>query len=159
MLTALPPELLYLILGFLDFEDIIPITTAYDQLKPLIDKYVHLHYAFHAAVYEHLVQFEQFTMHNESQMTMKIAARLLRIICNIVEGVPKYEHRTVFTEKLDILQNLVANRVLQVSGSADEYADLCLKMRQIYLHTPEIRILHDPVSCMREYGISTVHCS
>ncbi|KAG2174733.1 hypothetical protein INT43_005791, partial [Umbelopsis isabellina] len=144
MLTALPPELLYLVLGFLSFDDIIPLATACEQLKLLVDNYVRVHYSFHAAVYKQLMQFEQLNMHNESQTTMKTAAKLLRLICNIVEDVPKFEHRTVFTENLDILQNLVVNQVLHVSDSADKYADLCLKMRIIYLHTPEIRILHDP---------------
>lgn len=146
MLAALPPELLYLILDFLDFYDALALLSTHYNLTPTIDAYVRSNYSFHSTVYTQLLEFEKLCIDRNSDQIDTIAYNLLQAICDIVEPLPKYEHRTIFSEKLDILQELVVHRVLHIQNCEDDYASLCLKVRQIYLHTPSIRILHDPVS-------------
>ncbi|KAG0166011.1 hypothetical protein DFQ30_007693 [Apophysomyces sp. BC1015] len=76
-----------------------------------------------------------------------MAAHLLQLICHIVETCPKYEHRAKFTDLLDTLQQLVVRRILSTdvrTGIEYDYASLCLQIRHTYLHTPSIRVLHDP---------------
>ncbi|KAG0175789.1 hypothetical protein DFQ28_007773 [Apophysomyces sp. BC1034] len=82
-----------------------------------------------------------------------MAAHLLQLICHIVETCPKYEHRAKFTDLLDTLQQLVVRRILSTdvrTGIEYDYASLCLQIRHTYLHTPSIRVLHDPMLQDRE---------
>jgi hypothetical protein len=144
MLTTLPPELLYLILGFLDFYDALSLLSTHRSLQPTIQTFLRSNFAFHEAVYQRLLDFERRADDNDHLDA--IANALLQLICEIVQPLPNYDHRAVFTEKLDIMQNLVVHRVLRIPNMEDDYARLCLKIRHIYLHAPSIRILHDPVS-------------
>lgn len=146
MLAVLPPELLYLVLDFLDFYDALSLLSTHDHIRPIVEAYLHTNYAFHDIIYRQLLEFEESRADRDSDKIVSIAHNLLQSICDIVELLPKYDHRTVFSEKLDVLQNLVAHRVLHIPNCEDDYGNLCLQVRQIYLHTPSIRILHDPVS-------------
>lgn len=146
MLTDLPAELLYSILDFLDFHDALSLLSAHRSLQPAVRNFIHSNYAFHEAVYDRMLDFERTV--TSKDCTDSIAYDLLQLICDIVEPLPNYEHRTVFSEKLDIMQNLVVHRVLEIPNSEDHYARLCLRIRHIYLHAPSIRILHDPVSSL-----------
>ncbi|KAI9288006.1 hypothetical protein BC943DRAFT_317584 [Umbelopsis sp. AD052] len=140
MLTDLPAELLYSILDFLEFHDAVSLSFTHRSLQPAVRNFLRSNFAFHEAVYERMLDFERTATDN----TDSIAYDLLQLICDIVEPMPNYEHRAIFSEKLDILQNLVVHRVLQIPNCEDHYARLCLRIRHIYLHAPSIRILHDP---------------
>jgi hypothetical protein len=94
--------------------------------------------------------YEAITPTERQATKTEFAHQILQLICKPVEDMPKVEHRTKFSELLEILQNLTIQRILATdlksNGLEHDYAALCLEIRSLYLHTPSIRVLHDPVS-------------
>ncbi|KAI8976513.1 hypothetical protein BDB01DRAFT_349789 [Pilobolus umbonatus] len=135
-MIPLPTELIWRIYDYLDYKDIEPFTSI---LPSLSIEYLQQHYPFHHKVKTLLLQFEKTP-------DQDIALDLLHSICDRVSPLPYYEQRHQFTQLLDTLQTLIVERVLDPdlsTGCERHYADLCLSIRTIYLHTSSIRVLHD----------------
>jgi len=150
MIDFLPNEVFWLILNHLDYQDIEQL-----QLIPQLSKtalhYIQQHYPFHYKTSSLLRLFEAITpSERQSKDTkLKFSQQILQQICKQVEVLPKMDHRAKFTELLDIVQQFIVARILSPdlrAGIEHDYANLCLEIRSQYLHTPSIRVLHDPVS-------------
>lgn len=153
MLQLLPNELLWLVLNHLDYAEVKRLAS----IKPLqskITQYMQQQYPFQYKLTSLLSLFEAITT-SERQLAetkLEFANQILQLICKSVEPHPKFDHRTYFTELLDVLQQFILDRILTPDlkrGLEVDYANLCLQIRSIYLHTPSIRVLHDPVSIER----------
>lgn len=149
MLTKLPTELLCSVLNYLEYDDLDTLLQI-ESLEDVIRHHLHRHYRFHYQISSLLRLFESLTPteRHKSETRNEFAQQLLQLICHIVERCPKFEHRAKFTALLDTLQYLVVKRILAADirpGMEHDYASLCLDIRHIYLHSPAIRVLHDPV--------------
>lgn len=150
MIQLLPTELLWTVLNNLDYQDLDTLWKI-KRLEPNILYYVQTHYKFHYQISSLLRIYEAITPteRQHAETKTKIAKEILEFIRSQVESVPKYEHRSKFTELLDIVQQLTLQRILstdfKANGLEHDYAGLCLEVRGLYLHTPSIRVLHDPV--------------
>lgn len=150
MLQELPTELLCAVLTQLEYDDLDTLLQIV-SIEPIVRHHVLRRYRFHYQVSSLLRLFESFTPSERERQESEgdLANQLLQLICYSVEKQPKFEHRSKFTELLDIMQYLVVRRILSPElrpGLEKDYASLCLKIRHIYLHTPSIRVLHDPAS-------------
>ncbi|KAF7730297.1 hypothetical protein EC973_002541 [Apophysomyces ossiformis] len=148
MLNQLPIELLCSVLSWLEYDDLDTLLQ-FDSIAPIVRHHLHRHFRFHYQTTSLLRLFESLTTteRNKQETRSEMATHLLQLICHIVEKCPKYDHRTKFTELLDTLQQLVVRRILSTdmrTGLEYDYASLCLQVRHTYLHTPSIRVLHDP---------------
>ncbi|KAL1934776.1 hypothetical protein VTP01DRAFT_6958 [Rhizomucor pusillus] len=148
MLQELPTELLCAVLTQLEYDDLDTLLQIV-SIEPIVRHHVLRRYRFHYQVSSLLRLFESFTPSERERQESEgdLANQLLQLICYSVEKQPKFEHRSKFTELLDIMQYLVVRRILSPElrpGLEKDYASLCLKIRHIYLHTPSIRVLHDP---------------
>jgi hypothetical protein len=148
MLQFIPTEVLWSILNHLEYQDL-DVLLQIDPLALAVRHHVQAHYPFHYKITSLLRLFESLTpTERQHQETKALSLQILQLICEQVETSPKFEHRLKFTELLDIVQQLVVQRVLSTnlkSGLEHDYANLCLQVREFYLHTPSIRALHDPV--------------
>ncbi|KAI8882417.1 hypothetical protein K501DRAFT_221294 [Backusella circina FSU 941] len=148
MLPLIPTEVLWNILNHLEYQDLDTLLHI-GTLAPAVRHHVQTHYPFHYKITSLLRLFESLTpTERQCQETKaELSLQVLQLICEQVENSPKFEHRLKFTELLDIVQQLVVQRVLSAhlkSGLEHDYANLCLQVREFYLHTPSIRALHDP---------------
>ncbi|CEP17322.1 hypothetical protein [Parasitella parasitica] len=148
MINLLPNEIFWLVLDHLEYKDIENLQAILCLSKSAL-LYIQKHYRFHYKINSLLRLFEAITpSERQSKDTkLKFSQQILQHICSQVEILPKLEHRTKFTELLDILQQLIVARILSEDSKAgieQDYANLCLEIRSSYLHTPAIRILHDP---------------
>lgn len=151
MIHLLPTELLWTVLHNLEYQDL-DILLKIKRIEPAILHYIQTHYKFHYKVSSLLRLYEAITptQRQEVDTKNKLAQEILQNICTQVEYVPKFEHRSKFTELLEVVQQLTIQRILapdfKSNGLEHDYAALCLGIRSLYLHTPSIRVLHDPVS-------------
>lgn len=150
MIDTLPNEVLWLVLNHLDYQDIEQLQLI-SQLSKTASHYTQQHYPFHYKINSLLRLFEAITPSERQSKDTKLefSQQILQQICKQVEILPKMDHRTKFTELLDIVQQFIVARILSPdlkAGSEHDYANLCLEIRSQYLHTPSIRVLHDPVS-------------
>lgn len=151
MIHLLPTELLWNILNQLEYQDLDRLLKV-KRLESTVHYYIQIHYKFHYQIASLLRLYEAITPTERQQLETKqqVANKILQFICKQVEPLPKFEHRTKFSELLDIVQQLTLQRILATdfksNGLEHDYAGLCLKIRDLYLHTPAIRVLHDPVS-------------
>ncbi|KAI8079897.1 uncharacterized protein BX664DRAFT_204745 [Halteromyces radiatus] len=148
MLHELPTELLWTILDYLQYEDIDTLLSI-GPLAPMVSTYLQKHYRFHFQVASLLRCYETLTSTERQKQDTRYdtAQQILHILCYHVQQCSKFDQRAEFTQLLDILQQLVVQRVLCPSlsqGLERDYASLCLEIRHIYLHTASIRGLHDP---------------
>ncbi|ORZ10794.1 hypothetical protein BCR42DRAFT_422022, partial [Absidia repens] len=148
MLHELPTELLWTILNYLEYDDITTILSI-GQMEAMVTPYLQQHYRFHYNVASLLRHYESWSNIERQKQDVRrdIAQQLLHLLCHHVQQCSKFEQRAKFTQLLDILQNLVVQRVLCPSLDRDldrDYAALCLDIRHCYLHTASIRGLHDP---------------
>ncbi|RUS18300.1 hypothetical protein BC937DRAFT_88949 [Endogone sp. FLAS-F59071] len=148
MLTSLPPELYLTILSYLDFEDAETLLYIIPDLRTYTLHYLHTAYPFQANIAVLLSRFEPLTPSLPPSHLETLATALLDQIRLIVEAQPKFNHRASFTEHLDILQSLILHRLLsprrpQPPGYELRYAELCLAIREHYLHSNHLRSLHD----------------
>jgi hypothetical protein len=148
MIHLLPTELLWTILNNLEYHDLI-ILLKIRRLEPAILHFIQVHYRFHFKITSLLRMYEAITPTDRQlpETKAKFATQILESICKQVESVPKIDYRNKFSELLDIVQQLTIQRILAVDFKSNErdYALLCLEIRSLYLHTPSIRVLHDPV--------------
>lgn len=156
MIHLLPTELLWTVLNNLEYGDVDTLLKV-KRIEHAILHYIQVHYKFHYKITSLLRLFEAITptQRQEIDTKTKLAQDILQHICTQVEHVPKFEHRTKFSELLDIVQQLTIQRILATdfksNGLEHDYASLCLSIRSLYLHTPSIRVLHDPVSSVYIY--------
>jgi hypothetical protein len=155
MLSLLPNELLWLVLNNLDYPEVKKLSTI-TPIQAKITQYIQQQYPFQYKLTSSLSLFEAITT-SERQLEktkLEFANQILQLICNSVEPYPKFDHRTHFTELLDVLQQFILDRILTPdlkTGLELDYANLCLEIRSIYLHTPSIRVLHDPVTIIYNF--------
>ena len=167
MLQKLPTELLCVVMKYLTFDDLEELYKI-QILEPIVRHHLLRHYRFHYQVSSLLRLFETSLKRKNKKLNRSgndtsddndtsdrredIANQLLELICHVVEKYPKYEHRTKFSDLLGILESTVVKRILAHNNNnipaqaENDYALLCLDIRYKYLHTPSIRVLHDPVS-------------
>ncbi|KAI7898555.1 uncharacterized protein BX663DRAFT_524575 [Cokeromyces recurvatus] len=153
MIELLPNELLETVLYHLTYEEVetllesIPKDT-YSTLAQRITGYLKHQYPFQTALSVTIQQFEQTCLRQQQDTHHHTAQQLLALICEQAEPLPPYDRRSRFTELLDIVQRFILQRVLYLTehfvACQEGYARLCLLIRDIYLHTPSIRVLHDP---------------
>ncbi|KAG2195653.1 hypothetical protein INT47_002892 [Mucor saturninus] len=149
MIQLLPTELLWTVLNNLEYGDLDNLWKI-KRLEPTILYYIQTHYKFHYQISSLLRIFEAITptARQQGETKTKMAREMLEFIRSSVACLPKYEHRSKFTELLDIVQQLTLQRILasdfKANGLEHDYAGLCLQVRALYLHTPSIRVLHDP---------------
>ncbi|KAG2222941.1 hypothetical protein INT45_012919 [Circinella minor] len=167
MLQKLPTELLCVVMKYLTFDDLDELYKI-QILEPIVRHHLLRHYRFHYQVSSLLRLFESSLKRKreKKQSSLRyndsnndndtndrredIANQLLELICHAVEKYPKYEHRTKFSDLLGILESTVIKRILTHNNNnipqeaEDDYALLCLDIRYKYLHSPSIRVLHDP---------------
>ncbi|KAI9245094.1 hypothetical protein BDA99DRAFT_290804 [Phascolomyces articulosus] len=172
MLQKLPTELLCVVMKHLTYDDLDELNKI-RILEPIVRHHLLHHYRFHYQVSSLLRLFEsslinrkkkkkkQFNDNNDSgsdhddvheDRREDIANQLLELICHAVEKCPKHEHRSKFSDLLNILEARVVKRILaydMIPQAENDYALLCLDIRYKYLHSPSIRVLHDPVSSLR----------
>lgn len=148
MIHLLPTELLWTILNHLDYQDLISCLKI-RRLEPAILHYIQVYYKFHFKITSLLRMYEAITPTDRqlSDTKVQFATQILESICKQVESVPKIDHRNKFSELLEVVQQLTIQRILALDFKSNErdYASLCLEIRALYLHTPSIRVLHDPV--------------
>lgn len=158
MIQLLPTELLWTVLNNLEYQDLDTLWKI-KRLEQTILYYIQTHYKFHYKISSLLRLYEAITPTERQQLETKteMANKILQFICTQVESVPKFEHRTKFSELLDIVQQLTLQRILssdfKSNGLEHDYAGLCLEVRGLYLHTPSIRVLHDPVKLLSPFLI------
>ncbi|RCH77493.1 hypothetical protein CU098_001067, partial [Rhizopus stolonifer] len=148
MLHLLPNELLWTVFLDLEYQDLDSLV----QIKPISSTVLHFiqqHYNFHYKIVSLLRLYEAITPseRHSKETRHEFANKILQLICKQVGQLPKFEHRNKFTELLDIVQQFVIQRILSddlKAGLEHDYANLCLQVRSLYLHTPSIRVLHDP---------------
>ncbi|KAI8644257.1 hypothetical protein BD408DRAFT_413574 [Parasitella parasitica] len=148
MISLLPNEVFWLVLDHLEYKDLENL-----QAISLLSKgtllYIQQHFRFQYKINSLLRLFEAITP-SERQLKdtkLKFSQQILQQICAQVQVLPKIDHRAKFTELLDILQQFIVARILSEDSKAGiehDYANLCLEIRSSYLHTPSIRVLHDP---------------
>ncbi|CAO3619596.1 unnamed protein product [Mucor hiemalis] len=149
MIHLLPTELLWTVLHNLEYQDLDTLLKI-KRIEPAILHYIQAHYKFHYKVSSLLRLYEAITptQRQEVDTKNKLAQEILQNICTQVEYVPKLEHCSKFTELLEVVQQLTIQRILapdfKCNGLEHDYAALCLGIRSLYLHTPSIRVLHDP---------------
>lgn len=149
MLQKLPAELLSGVLDCLEYDDLNQLLNV-PSVEPIVRHHLLRHFKFHYQIGSLLRLFESLTPSERhlADTRNELARQFLHLICHHVEGYPKVEQRTQFTDKLEILHDLVLKRILSSDlrpGLEHDYAAICLDIRSIYLHTPSIRVLHDPV--------------
>ncbi|RUS34659.1 hypothetical protein BC938DRAFT_479322 [Jimgerdemannia flammicorona] len=150
MLTSLPPELFLVVLSYLDFHDAETLLYVSTLLRTHTLHHLHSVFPFEASVTSLLSSFDTLPppdRHNPALLTA-LASQLLDQIRVAVEAQPKWNHRACFIDHLDTLQHLVLRRLTHPRypqpGLERRYAELCLQVRQLYLHSPALRLLHDP---------------
>lgn len=150
MIHVLPTELLWTVLNNLEYQDLDTLLKV-KRLESTILYYIQTHYKFHYKIASLLRLYEAITPteRQQSETKTQVANKILQFICDLVESLPKFEHRAKFSELLEIVQQLTLQRILasdfKSNGLEHDYAFLCLEIRNLYLHTPSIRVLHDPV--------------
>ncbi|KAI8375523.1 hypothetical protein BD560DRAFT_71475 [Blakeslea trispora] len=148
MLDLLPNELLWNVFSHLSYQDLDRLS----EIKPISTTtiyFIQQHYNFHYKTNTLLGLYEAITPteRHSKETKHEFANKILQSICTQVVELPKFEHRNKFTELLDIVQQFVIDRILAddlKAGLEHDYANLCLEVRSLYLHTPSIRVLHDP---------------
>ncbi|KAF1802180.1 hypothetical protein V8B55DRAFT_1477768 [Mucor lusitanicus] len=148
MIDTLPNEVFWLVLNHLDYQDMEQLQLISPLSKTALH-YTQQHYPFHYKINSLLRLFEAITPSERQSKDTKLefSQQILQQICKQVEILPKMDHRAKFTELLDIVQQFIVARILSPdlkSGIEHDYANLCLEIRSQYLHTPSIRVLHDP---------------
>lgn len=152
MIDTLPNEVFWLVLNHLDYQDMEQLQLISPLSKTALH-YTQQHYPFHYKINSLLRLFEAITPSERQSKDTKLefSQQILQQICKQVEILPKMDHRAKFTELLDIVQQFIVARILSPdlkSGIEHDYANLCLEIRSQYLHTPSIRVLHDPVGSL-----------
>ncbi|KAL0091540.1 hypothetical protein J3Q64DRAFT_1320413 [Phycomyces blakesleeanus] len=147
MLTRLPNELLDVVLGRLEYDDLDTLSTL-ESLRPIVQHHLNQHFHYHCTIASLLRSFESLGVdeRRDHEMRSGLAMELLQFICHIVENHEQQNRQTTFTDLLDTLQKLVTRRILSPDlqvGLEQDYASLCLEVRRTYMHTPAIRVLHD----------------
>ena len=155
MINLLPNELLWNVFGHLSYQDLDKLSEV-EPVSATVLYFIQQHYNFHYKTNSLLGLYEAITPTERHLKETKheFANKILQLICTQVDKLPKFEHRNKFTELLDIVQQFVVNRILAddlKAGLEHDYANLCLEVRSLYLHTPSIRVLHDPVSFLFDY--------
>lgn len=149
MIELLPNEVFWLVLSHLEYKDLEELQ-AIKSLSKTTTHYIQQHYQFQYKINSLLRLFEAITPteRHSKDTKLKFSQQILQQICKQVEVLPKIDHRAKFTELLDIVQQFIVTRILSEdlkAGIEHDYANLCLEIRSSYLHTPSIRVLHDPV--------------
>ncbi|ORX43492.1 hypothetical protein DM01DRAFT_361771 [Hesseltinella vesiculosa] len=148
MLDALPTELIWSVFSYLDYDDLDQLLTI-RCLETVVATYLFKHFHYQFKVADLLRWFEALPSDQRQLNDARdyVAHEVLDVLCRHVQLCAKFDQRNKFSELLDRLQHMVVTRILDPDlpdGLEYDYGLLCLTIRYIYLHTADIRVLHDP---------------